>query len=125
MTTKIVIIDRVQSDKDCSHAQPTWSSSAGGDNSSFDDRDFRVTALLADGQIHLSSNLSGARLSPDRAIELAQLIASSAAEAQDFDAELSHATHDERALRLSPESGKPWHELYEDKTFYRNKNSFI
>lgn len=125
MTIKIVIVDRVQADKRCSHVQPTWSSAAGGDNSSFDDRDFRVIARLDDGQVQLPSELSGAVLSPDRAIELAQLIASAATEAKDCEAAMSRATREERESALSPDLGKSWHERYEDATFYRNKNNVI
>lgn len=125
MTIKIIIIDRVQADEGCSHTLPTWSSAANGDNGSFDDRDFRVIARLNDGQIQLPSELSGALLSPDRAIKLAQVIASAAQEVKDCEGEISHATHEERASKLSPESGKSWHERYEDKTFYRSKDNFV
>lgn len=125
MTIKIVIVDRVQADKRCSQIQPTWSSAADSDNGSFDDRDFRVIARLDDGQVQLAGELSEALLSTDQAIELAQLIASAAQEVKDCEVEMSRASHEERVSKLSPESGKSWHERYEDRTFYRNKDSLV
>ena len=125
MTVKIVIVDRLQADADCSHVRPTWSSRADGNNGSFDDKDFRVIARLDDGQVQLPIELSGALLSPDRAIELAQLIVSAAQEVKDCNAEMSRVTHEGRASMLQPKSRKSWHERYEDKTFYRNKDSLV
>ena len=122
MTVKIIIVDRVQSDKDCSHEQPTWSSAADNENGSFDDRDFCVTAQLADGQVKLPDGIDGARVSPDRAIELVSLIASAAKEVKDCDEFMSHLSESEREETLNPSSGKNWHEKYEDRTFYRNKD---
>mgnify|MGYP007077291638 CR=1 FL=1 len=121
MTVKIIIVDRIQSDEDCSHAQPTWSSDA-DDNGSFDDRDFCVTAQLADGQVKLPDGIGGAQLSPDRAIELVKLIASAAKEVKDYDDLMLNSTYEERELKLESSSGKTWHEKYEDRTFYRNKD---
>ena len=125
MTIKIVIVGRLQADTNCSHVHPTWSSESDDNNGSFDDRDFCVTARLDDGQVQLPSELSGAVLSPDRAIKLAQLIASAAAEAKDCEAAMSRTTREERESALSPDLGKSWHERYEDATFYRNKNNVI
>ena len=122
MTVKIVIVDRLQSDKDCLNTQPAWSSDADSDTGSFDDRDLRITAQLADGQVKLTCNLNGAQLSPDRAIKLAELLASAAKEVKDFDELTSNSTYEERVLKLEPASGASWHEKYEDRTFYRNKD---
>lgn len=125
MTIKIVIVDRLQADADCSHVRPTWSSEADDSNDSLVDRDFCVVARLDDGQVQLPDELRGVVLSPDRAIELAQLIASAAKEVKDCEASMSHMTREERESKLSPDSGKSWHERYEDATFYRNKNNVI
>lgn len=122
MTVKIIIIDRIQSDKDCSNSQPTWSSDADSDTGSFDDRDLCVTAQLSDGQIKLNCNLDGAQLSPDRAIELTKLIVSAAKEVKDYDDLMANATYEEHASKLEPASRASWHEKYEDRTFYRNRD---
>lgn len=122
MTVKIIIVDRIQSDKGCSHTQPTWSSSAVDDSGSFDDRDFCVTAQLADGQIKLPEGIDGAQLSPDRAIELVKLVASAAKEVKDYDEIMRNSAYEERESKLEATTGKSWHEKYEDSSFYRNKD---